>query len=74
MYHYEEMIRLNADGIDFYSLSNSLHNWSKFPYIASYTKEQFEYIRVIPKTPYRFWKMINGKKIYLDELENNEHE
>lgn len=68
MYYYEEMVNLGADGIDFFSFTpvfaqNSLGNYK---IIKSYTKEQFEFIKIIPKTLYRFWKIIDGKKVYLE--------
>lgn len=36
------------------------------PIIGSYIKEEFESIEVIPKTNYRYWKVVDGTKRYID--------
>lgn len=65
-YYAEKMREYGADGIDFIPfdtefLSGDCYNGKV---IYSYTKEQFESVNYIPKTPYLFWKMVDGKKVY----------
>lgn len=63
-YYKEKMKELNADGIDFMPTS-FLENVVE-EIIASYTKEQFIDVNCIPKTNYKYWKIQDGKKVYLD--------
>ena len=66
-YYLEKMIELNADGIDFIPISHFLATREGNPNIvASYTKEEFKNIKCIPKTGYLFYKIVNGKKEYID--------
>lgn len=62
-YYYDKMQELNADGIDFIPIWYDPN--TSPPIIASYTKEEFKNINLIPKTNYRYWKMQNGQKEYL---------
>lgn len=62
-YYLNKMNKLKADGIDFMPI------WFEEgvpPIISSYTKEEFESVKVIPKTNYRYWKLVNGTKQYID--------
>lgn len=52
-----------ADGVDFVPLC-FIPNQS--PIYESFTKEQFFQSAGYPKSDYRFWKMINGEKYYID--------
>lgn len=64
-YYLEKMIELDADGIDFVPI----HLKGMIPNIfASYTKEEFENVKAIPKTPYLFYKIIDGKKEYINDV------
>ena len=57
------MEELKADGIDFMSIKFGDEIPSIF---CSYTKEEFRDIKIIPKANYKYWKIVNGKKIYLN--------
>ena len=61
----EEMERLNADGVDFVPIGFNPMNASDFKIYESYTKQEFIACKGYPKSPYIFWKMINGRKTYL---------
>ena len=62
----EKMIELDADGIDFIPFKESLKNAFQ-NVVTSYTKEELEKgANCFPRMPYRFWKIVNGKKEYLD--------
>jgi hypothetical protein len=62
--HYlKEMEENKADGIDFIAFGPA----KPFPNIlASYTKEKLETITATPRAGYKYWKMVNGKKEYID--------
>ena len=69
-YYYQKVLELNADGIDFISLSDLFDNNKKIkPVVKTITRQNFENNEVIsiPKTGYRFWRMINGEKVYIDD-------
>lgn len=51
-----------ADGIDFVPLFYT----GKGPIYASFTKEEFFETNSYPKTNYKFWKMRNGNKYYIE--------
>lgn len=62
-FYLTKMEEVEADGIDFipFGFKNE-----KFPkVIASYTKEELKTKDTLPRTGYKFWKLINGKKIYI---------
>lgn len=62
-FYLDKMNELKADGIDFMPI------WFGKgipPIISSYTKEEFKSVKAIPKTNYRFWKMVNGVKQYIE--------
>lgn len=62
--YFDKMNELEADGIDFMPI------WYEGvipPIIASYTKEEFENIKAVPKTNYQYWKMVDGKKVYIEQ-------
>ena len=60
-YYLDLMNELEADGIDFMPIS-----FEKFPpIIASYTKEEFKNVKAVPKTNYKYWKLVNNKKVYI---------
>ena len=63
-YYLEQMIKLDADGIDFYPIFTPI---DEIPnnIIASYTKEQIENGIATPKTDYFYYKIVNGKKTYI---------
>jgi hypothetical protein len=65
----ENMNYINADGVDFIPLCDALakKQCQYYNVIASYTKEQWTSSsnHVYPKTPYVFWKIVNGSKVYI---------
>ena len=61
----EEMNKYNADGVDFVSITfNSL--WNPNIYKTYTRKEWLASDRSYPKTNRRYWKIIDGKKTYID--------
>lgn len=57
------MTELDADGIDFIEIGEFHKN---IPCVCqSYTKEEFKDVNIIPKTCYRYYKIVDGKKIYV---------
>lgn len=63
-----KMKELGADGIDFIPISSVLaeKKYQLCEVIASYTKEDWiKGVGSIPKTPYLFWKIVEGGKEYL---------
>ena len=61
----KQMDEFKADGVDFVSFGFE----GNIPQIyCSYTRKEFDNIGIIPKSNYRFWKMINGTKIYIEQL------
>lgn len=64
-YYMDKMEELDADGIDFVPIMFSKEEQFRH-IIASYTKEEFKTVTGIPKTSYVFWKMVNGKKEYIE--------
>lgn len=61
----EEMNKIDADGVDFVPL------WfdKRFPppVIRSYTKEEYIVAKAYPRSNRLYWKMINGKKEYIND-------
>lgn len=64
-YYLEKMIELDADGIDFIFIEIEELKRA-FRIYKSYTREEFQYVNAFPKTGYKYWKIINGKKTYVD--------
>ena len=64
-YILEEMNKVDADGVDFVPL------WfdKRFapPIICSYTKEEWLNVQSYPKSGRMYWKMIDGKKKYIND-------
>lgn len=65
-YYVEQMKELGADGIDFIDIGELAFNKQHPHVLLSVTKEEFADIRAIPKTGYRFWKLVNGNKVYIE--------
>lgn len=67
-YYIDKLNEIGADGIDFMPISEALskRDYLRVNVILSYTKEEFENVKYIPKTAYLFWKMIDGKKVYCE--------
>lgn len=69
MEHYYELAeKFNADGVDFIPFCDGLLNgqlW-RCKVVMSYTKDELKGNVAIPKTPYVFWKIVDGKKVYCD--------
>lgn len=60
----EEMDIYGADGVDFVPIFDP----SKIPpIICSYTKEEVKKSQIFPRSNRKYWKMINGKKVYCDK-------
>lgn len=69
-FYLEKMNELGADGVDFHAC------FAKPPHCSIYqsnTKEDFENSNIgTPRSGYTFWKIIEGKKIYIDFKTGNE--
>ena len=66
-YYLNKIKELEADGVDFIPLSESLmkRDYLNLKIIRSHTRADLEFgIDYFPKTPYLFWKMVNGVKTY----------
>ena len=62
-YILKEMKELNAEGVDFISVGDN----SLFPKVyASYTKRELEIGRPVPRAGRKYWKMVDGKKTYIE--------
>jgi hypothetical protein len=59
----EEMLKFNADGIDFIPVW--LDKESDPPIICSYTFNEFRKVNWIPKSNWRLWRIVDGKKVYI---------
>lgn len=71
-YILEEMKQLDADGVDFFLLKDVVNSTKISAPVASYTKEQCEKGGIAyPRTPKKFWKTINGKKVYYNQSKSN---
>ena len=61
----KEMDEANADGVDFVPI------WfdKKFPppIICSQTREEWQYVQAYPKSNRMYWKMVDGKKEYVNK-------
>ena len=56
------MEELEDDGIDFMPIFFQ----GKFPkIIVSYTKEEIKNVTAFPRTNYKFYKLVDGKKVYI---------
>lgn len=59
------MDEVNADGVDFVPI------WfdKKIlpPIICSYIREEWQYVQVYPKSNRMYWKMVDGKKVYVNK-------
>lgn len=61
----EEMNKCNADGVDFVSIVSDNPLGPKV--YCSYSREEWiASDRSYPKTGRRYWKMVDGKKVYID--------
>ena len=65
-YILEEMTKYDADGVDFTSL---VSDGPLGPEVfASFTREAWiAYDRCYPRATRRYWKMIDGRKVYVDD-------
>lgn len=66
-YYYDKLIELEADGIDFIDIDDEIAH-TPFPTVfKTITKQEFENNSeiYILKTAYRFWKLVDGKKVYI---------
>lgn len=59
------MEELGADGIDFVGLFFDSPFANDHTIYQSYTREEFMETRCYPKTNYKFWKIVDGKKEYI---------
>lgn len=62
-YYLDKMDELKADGIDFMPIC---FEGDVPPIISSYSKEEFKNIKIIPKTNYKYWKIVGGIKKYIE--------
>lgn len=58
----KEMKKIGADGVDFVSIGNGT-------IYDSMTKEQIKKNVPYPRSNRRYWKMVNGEKVYLERIE-----
>ena len=65
-YILEEMNKYDADGVDF---NSSFSDGPLGPTVyASFTREEWlAYDRCYPRATRRYWKMIDGRKVYVDD-------
>ena len=71
------MIELDADGMDFVPLSEGFmkRDYLRIHVIRSDTRADLESGRsYFPKTPYLFWKIIDGVKVYCDSTPCSLHD
>lgn len=64
---FEEMELIEADGIDFFRW-NPNPNGNIYPIeelVASFTKREFTKDTAYPRTNYKFWKIFDGRKVYM---------
>ena len=64
-YILEEMNKVGADGVDFVPIW--FDKKLSPPIICSYTKEEWKDVKAYPKSNRMYWKMIDGKKIYINK-------
>ena len=63
----DEMIELEADGVDFVPIFTTPENIYMASFCKSYTKEQWiASDGSYPKSGRLYWKMVNGKKEYIE--------
>ena len=64
---FEEMQLVEADGIDFFSLvvNPKVNPFPAEHIIASFTKNEFTKDTAYPRASYKFWKVIEGRKVYM---------
>lgn len=63
----EEMNKYDADGVDFISIMFDSTMWPNI--YKTYTREEWlASNRSYPKTNRRYWKIIDGKKTYVDNF------
>ena len=64
-YILEEMDKANADGVDFVPIMSP----ELLPHIIeSYTKEEWiNGVSCYPKSGRKYWKLINGQKVYCNK-------
>ena len=62
-YILKEMNDIGADGVDFVPV---VFGKGIPTIIESYTKEELEKVKAVPKLRRLYWKMINGKKKYIN--------
>lgn len=63
-YILEEMDELKADGVDFVSIV--FDDRLPPPVICSYTREQCKDVKAYPRLRRMYWRMVEGKKMYID--------
>ena len=65
----EKMKELQADGVDFIPMCQPFfgRDYVHCPVVQSITIDEVSSVQYIPKTPYVFWIMRNGKKYYIME-------
>lgn len=63
-FYLDKMNEIEADGIDFMP---TCFGEGVPQIISSYTKEEFKGVNTIPKTNYKFWKLVDSKKVYIEQ-------
>ena len=62
----EQFDKVDAEGIDFVPFGFNPCYSNQSEVYCSYTKEEFFKKGFYPKSPYLFWKMVDGLKVYLE--------
>lgn len=65
-FYYDKLIELNADGVDFVPFCEAFltGDYKRCEIVESFTKDELKHSKAIPKTPYLFWKYVDGNKVY----------
>jgi hypothetical protein len=64
----EEMLRIKADGVVFYTIGTTIEDLAKYPerVHCEYTLESIENATIIPRSGSAFYKLFDGKRCYYD--------
>lgn len=62
---YEEMIRLNMDGIVFYTICSDPYDFN-CKFYGDYTKEEFKNVKCYPKSNWAYYKKSDSSRFFYD--------
>ena len=64
----EQMIAVNADGVDFHPImEKSKIGTHEMRIYESHTREEFANVNSYPRSCYVFWKIVDGQKQYIKD-------